>query len=282
MRQTEKFIHINGLDIYVKMLGTGDPIVFLHGGPGVEHRYFLPHVEPLAEHFTLVFYDQRGCGQSQRAENPLDYSMGQEVATLEGLRRALGFERINVLGHSWGSILALLYAASHSTHVHKLMLVSAVGATSAGLKRFGEELMARMTPEDKERYNQMEEKIKTGKVRYEHAIEELLTHIIYPYYFKNSQAQSRLTKANINTDVNKALSADIITNYNLTSTLPGLSRIPVLAAQGVSDLITPDAIKDLLLKYMPFAELNVFEQSGHFPFIEESARFNEAAYEFFR
>ncbi|GGE15190.1 hypothetical protein GCM10011571_15910 [Marinithermofilum abyssi] len=52
---------VKGLDIFVKKLGSGKAIVFLHGGPGDEHRYFLPHVTPLANDFTLIFYVRACC-----------------------------------------------------------------------------------------------------------------------------------------------------------------------------------------------------------------------------
>ncbi len=52
-----RLIHVNDNNLYVKMLGEGEPIIFLHGGPGSEHRFFLPYMAPLAEKFQLVFYD---------------------------------------------------------------------------------------------------------------------------------------------------------------------------------------------------------------------------------
>ncbi|WP_338048420.1 alpha/beta fold hydrolase [Peribacillus alkalitolerans] len=65
----ERFISVRGENIYVKILGQGEPLVFLHGGPGGEHRYFLPHLEGLAEYYQLVFYDQRGCGRSEESSD---------------------------------------------------------------------------------------------------------------------------------------------------------------------------------------------------------------------
>ena len=94
-----RLINVNGNNLFLKVLGQGEPIVFLHGGPGREHRYFLPYMAPLAEKFQLVFYDQTGCGESEAPKNN-QYSMRDEVENLEALRVQLGFEKINVLGES--------------------------------------------------------------------------------------------------------------------------------------------------------------------------------------
>lgn len=59
-----KHIKINGKSIYVCVKGEGEPIIFLHGGPGGSHEYFLPHMEPLAEDYQIILYDQTGCGKS--------------------------------------------------------------------------------------------------------------------------------------------------------------------------------------------------------------------------
>ncbi|MGR5868833.1 alpha/beta fold hydrolase [Bacillus pacificus] len=75
---------------------------------------------PLAEKFQLVFYDQAGCGESEAPKNN-KYSMRDEVANLEAMRVQLGFEKINILGESWGSMLALLYATTYPERVNKLL-----------------------------------------------------------------------------------------------------------------------------------------------------------------
>ncbi|MCA8973681.1 MAG: prolyl aminopeptidase [Planctomycetes bacterium] len=90
----------------------GEPILFLHGGPGAgctatDRRFFDP------EHFRVVLFDQRGCGRS-RPVGELDGNSPQHlVADIERLRCELGIETWHVFGGSWGSTLALLYAEEH-------------------------------------------------------------------------------------------------------------------------------------------------------------------------
>jgi proline iminopeptidase len=275
MKQKEQYISILGLDIFVKMIGSGEPIVFLHGGPGDEHRYFLPHVEKLAEYFTLIFYDQRGCGLSQKPNDMSGYSVEHEVETLEELRKTLGFEKINLLGQSWGTMLGLLYATTYTEHVNKLMLVSAIGATGEGYKRFAEELEKRMSVDNKEALQVLEDQLLSG----ENVLEEIKS-LLFPYYVHTHENLNRLTTTKINEDAHSAI-AKGISRYDVTSNITRLSDIPVMLLQGATDLITPEMLNDLLLQYIPHAELVVLKRSGHWPFLEEPERFNEATRLFF-
>ncbi|HEY4601318.1 MAG TPA: alpha/beta fold hydrolase [Cerasibacillus sp.] len=139
----ETYIPFHQHHIYMKTIGRGEPILFLHGGPGDEHRYFLPHVEPLAAHFKLVFYDQAGCGRSMSPQNHR-HSIAEEVELVRHIQTYLEVDKINILGQSWGSILALLYATTYPTAVHKLCLASALGLTGKSIVDFSEELMKRL------------------------------------------------------------------------------------------------------------------------------------------
>src|SRR5205807_941828 len=84
----------NGLMIYYKTLGKGDPLVILHGGPGASHDYFLPYLLPLARHNRLVFIDERGSGRSQKVEDPAGYTIENMVEDVEAVRQALGHGKV--------------------------------------------------------------------------------------------------------------------------------------------------------------------------------------------
>lgn len=139
----ECYIKLNGLNIFVRILGEGEPIIFLHGGPGGTHEFFLPYVEPLSQNFRLVLYDQIGCGKSEK-DKENKYSISSEVENLELLRKALGLEKISILGESWGSILALSYTAKYSSNINKLILTAAIGLTNEGYKTFQKELLKKL------------------------------------------------------------------------------------------------------------------------------------------
>lgn len=270
------FIKINDYQLYVDLIGEGEPIVFLHGGPGSEHRFFLPHMVPLSKKFKLVFYDQRGCGKSDLSEND-QYSMKNEVENLEALRIQLGFEKMNLFGESWGSILALLYATTYPEKVNKILLTAAIGVTSKGLERFSKELEKRLTEDDKIKLSKWEENVKIGEA----SIEDLL-QILDPYYVFSQETLNRKEKNTFSGEVNKAIGTDIKNNYDVTENLHKISNIPILVAQGSHDILTPSIIKELFSEHIPHLQLVEIEECGHWTVVEQPEKMCNVALSFFK
>jgi proline iminopeptidase len=116
--------------IYYEVIGRGRPLIVLHGGPGDTHEYFLPYFLPLARHHKLVFIDERGSGRSQRLSDVSQYTLANMACDVDAARRALGLGDTDVLGHSFGGILAQAYATSYPTHVRRLILAG-TGSSAA-------------------------------------------------------------------------------------------------------------------------------------------------------
>ena len=110
-------------DLYFEQSGNpnGRPVVFLHGGPGggtdPKHRRFF---DP--EHYRIILFDQRGCGQSEPFASLEDNTTWHLVDDIEALRVHLGIEAWQVFGGSWGSTLAVAYAEAHPQRVTDLVL----------------------------------------------------------------------------------------------------------------------------------------------------------------
>ncbi|MHC4217958.1 MAG: alpha/beta fold hydrolase [Planctomycetota bacterium] len=118
--------------------GEGRPILFVHGGPGFPTRQTMPWLDALGADYTVHYYDQRGCGLSSRPfdrfEDPNYYAnmkqleatlgLGAQIADLERMRQLLGEERLILIGHSFGGLLAALYAAEFPQRVEKLVLLA--------------------------------------------------------------------------------------------------------------------------------------------------------------
>lgn len=116
---------IRGISLNVKVMGKGYPLVFMHGGPGLDHTSLLP-LKPLLDQFTLVFYDHRCNG---RSEGPEVTSMTWEnlTADADALRQALGYEKWAVFGHSFGGNVALEYALRYPQSLSHLILMDTGG-----------------------------------------------------------------------------------------------------------------------------------------------------------
>jgi proline iminopeptidase len=128
----EGYVDTGGAIIYYATIGTGPPLVLLHGGPGTTHEYFLPYVLPLARHRQLVLIDERGCGRSQRLDDHAQYNLVTMASDIEAVRVALGLGKIDLLGHSFGGILAQAVAIYHPAGIRRLIL-AATGSSAARL-----------------------------------------------------------------------------------------------------------------------------------------------------
>jgi pimeloyl-ACP methyl ester carboxylesterase len=132
----------DGVQIFYRTAGAGDPLVVVHGGPGFDHGYLAPGLEPLAESHRLVFYDQRGAGRSTIVSDAGLLGLDAHIADLEAVRRHFALERVTLLGHSWGAMLAAGYAMAHPDEVAKLVMVSPGGVRH---DPYEAELMATVT-----------------------------------------------------------------------------------------------------------------------------------------
>ncbi len=121
-------ISIRGVSLFVEVIGNGYPLLLMHGGPGGDHITLQP-LQPLADHFTLIFYDHRCNGRSTGAE--LSSMIWENLtADADALRQKLGFEKWAVLGHSFGGMVALEYALRYPQNLSHLLLVDTCGDTS--------------------------------------------------------------------------------------------------------------------------------------------------------
>jgi pimeloyl-ACP methyl ester carboxylesterase len=110
--------------------GIGDPVVVLHGGPGADLRYLLPIANGLESAYHFVFYDQRGSLLSR--VTPDSITMPKHVEDLERLRLALGAERLKLVSHSAGTMLAFAYLQAHPARLSNLVLVGALPHKNGG------------------------------------------------------------------------------------------------------------------------------------------------------
>ena len=121
--------------IYWESCGNprGKPALFVHGGPGggcspLHRRLFDPR------RYRIILFDQRGCGRSQPHGSLVANTTALLVSDMEALRKALGVDRWLVLGGSWGSTLALLYALAHPARVSALVLRGVFTARQSELR----------------------------------------------------------------------------------------------------------------------------------------------------
>jgi len=260
-------IPVRDTELFVTVEGSGSPILVMHGGLGVDHTCFRPWLDPLGDSATLIYYDHRGNGRSARP--PLDdVDHGTWVEDADALRAELGHEQVVVLGHSYGGFLALRYALAHPERVRGLILVS----TAAVMEHWDAvhaNLAARQaTPAQLRAFEDR-------PFESEHDFVATLGALL-PLYFHRPQDDVLAGLAGITTSVEASVAGGrCMADYDLRADLARIEA-PTLVLGGRHDFIMPPAsTAEPLAAGLPHAELVVFEDSGHFPYIEQAAHFGD-------
>lgn len=274
--------HINGVDIFFDVVGSGlrptpqgmveKPVVFVHhGGPGCDHTLFRPYLDDLAETAQLVFVDHRGTGRSGRAENAT-YTIEQMADDLEALRHHLGVEKPMLIGHSFGGMVAQVYAQRYPNSLSKLILMNT--APSAGFWEEAKKMAEEMATDDqKEVLDQLFE----GSLESQQEFEDWWATCM-PLYFHNPDPEV------IEAGKNSMRGDVVVANYMMEHEIPkfdaraGLPdiQIPTLIVAGKYDWVTPLNQADEIRGSIQHAEYVLFEDSGHMPYIEQHSEFVEA------
>lgn len=118
------FTTSDGVQLYVNSVGSGQPCVFIHGGPGSNSYYLegMKSADLLQKGLRMIYYDQRGCGRSESPKNG-DFSLSRMEKDLEEIRSFLGIDKWDVMAHSFGGIIAINYAHDYPKRVSSLLLI---------------------------------------------------------------------------------------------------------------------------------------------------------------
>jgi proline iminopeptidase len=119
----EGYIDVPGGKVWYREVGEGGgtPLLCLHGGPGSTHHNLEP-LEALADRRRVIFYDQLGCGNSDRPDNPALWTLNRFVEELAQVRAALGLDRLHLFGSSWGGMLAMQYVLDRKPELRSMIL----------------------------------------------------------------------------------------------------------------------------------------------------------------
>ena len=151
----EAYVQIGDARLFTRVVGSGPPMIVLHGGPDFDHTYLLPELDRLAQHARLIYYDQRGRGRSADGVRPEDVTLASEMSDLDGLRHSIGVESVGLIGHSWGGLLAMEYAARHPDRVTRLILLNTAPASHADWVSLGERLPRMRAPGEADRMREI-------------------------------------------------------------------------------------------------------------------------------
>jgi len=256
----------DGVTLYYETHGKGVPILLLSGGPGFSSEYMLPIAKHLESRYKAVLLDQRGTGKSLLETydaTTLDHK--KLISDIEALRRALKVEKLTLVGHSWGGILSMLYAAEHPDRVHAMVLIDAGGPTIAGVAKFTANHTARMTKEDTKR---VAEGYANLQKDHKAAILEITRARTPPYFHDRAKAlrfADALNEDSFNDKAFWAIVGQLTPSFDLRPALQKVN-VPVLIIHGKSDpLESAQEVHDALAG----SHIEMIADAGHFPWVEQ-------------
>jgi proline iminopeptidase len=284
----EGFLPVDRAMLYYRVIGQGQPIHLLHGGPGFSHTYLLPDMDRLADTFRLIYYDQRGRGKSARNVDLASVSIQSEMDDLEHMRAYFQLERVALLGHSWGGLLALEYALRYPERVSHLILLNTAPASYDDCKLFEQERDAN-APDDAALVQALQ-----STPAYEEGDLDARAAAYRPYFRATLRSPDLLDRLieHLQTGWTKqdVLMARAIgerlwgetyksPGYDLLPKLTQL-RIPTLIMHGDYDFV-PIACATHIAEAIPGARLVVLRDCGHFSYLERPDAVRTTLGEFF-
>ena len=253
----------------VRGSGPGTPLIVANGGPGFDHSYLLcgDVWDRIAKGRKVVFYDQRGNGRSSELKDGQPCGLAEQIDDLDALRAHLGFEKIDLLGHSWGGYLVMAYAARHPDRIAHLMIVDSA-APKIQDTLF---LFKNIYPETQEREDALAFAVELGDEKAVAAdLHEYMTMLFYTPEARDAFV-ARSSSFVYRQKVNKSVWNDL-QRFDLNPELPKF-RFPTLVVTGRYDFNVAPSVAWAIHKAIPGSELAVFEKSGHLPFCEEPDAF---------
>lgn len=276
-----KYYTINGAKLWTVSFGKGDPIFFIAGGPGGSH-YGLRSFDSLSATNTLVYYDGFGRGKSDTAKDVKEYSLERDIEDLNALRIAMGFNKINILGHSYGGLVAQGYAIKYPEQVKHLIIANSFHSYAmwqANDDNSNHEIKTNY-PEVWSALMEIREK---GAISSDANHQEIYGRVPYgflyaynPDRFKGGGRKpypnpfnSKLYYQMVGKDGDFYVGSDIGT-FDFRKQLKDL-KMPVLIIGGRYDRVAVPSQMIKYKEYCPQAKFVMFENSGHNPQVEQQA-----------
>jgi len=273
-----KFTASDGRKLTYRRMGTGPVLVCHPGGPGFSSSYFAD-LAGLWEQFTLIMLNPRGTGGSDRPADSRAYQVDDYVADVDELRRHLALEKMLLLGHSHGGVVAEAYAAEHPARVERLVLASSLArfgpgqeaAMQAGMeKRSGQpwyaDAAAALDEEQEANFTTDQELAK-------------LFFREFPLYFAHyGDAEAgyadTLRSETINADTLRLFNREIFNTFDLRDRLRNITA-PTLVITGEDDFICGPVCAAEISAAIPHASEVIVGDSGHMTFIEQPQAFHD-------
>jgi proline iminopeptidase len=273
-------IHTPAVDLVYWVYGKASaatPVMAINGGPGLSHIYMMQNdVWPrIAKTRQVILYDQRGTGASTRLAPDAPQTMDAQVADLDAVRDHLHFDKVDLVGDSYGGLLSMAYAAAHPEHIHKLILSDSPGPSWKDIVH----LFPQVFPDIQEKLPKPVDPEHPTEAESQQGTRDHFLMLFYSEQKRDAylagakdlgvspKTGAAVHKATANLDLSQA-----ITKFNF----------PTLVLTGRYDMNVAPLTAWQLYKAIPGAKFGVFEKSGHLPSYEEPEKYIQVVTDFLR
>jgi proline iminopeptidase len=260
---------IRDVSMYVEVIGHGDPLLLMHGGPGLDHWSLTPF-RRLADRHTVVLYDHR-CNGRSTGTSATSMTWENLTADADALREELGFERWAVLGHSFGGHVALEYALRYPKSVSRLVLLDTAGDARWSQENAAEVLAGRgFSPKTVA----VARRFYDGRIAPKDFVRASIRLVpAYDHRFSLLRLAREMLEGGWRTKMRpEALifGGHMTRGWSVMDRL-GEIRVPTLVIAGRDDFLFPPESQALLAAGIPNARLRIIERAGHNPQSERPA-----------
>jgi len=274
---SEGYLNVEGHQFFYRSFGepSKGTVLCLHGGPGATHDYMLSLTDLTEFGYRVIFYDQLGCGKSDVPKNTALFTVERAVEEVEIMRKALKLAKINLVGSSWGGMLAIAYALQYQKNLKSMVTIgglASVPRTTAEMQKMKSQLpddvQAVMRKYEETGDYENPEYLKAVEVFYRKHLCRLnewpkelvysLDHISKPVYLTMNGPNEFTIIGNIR-------------YWDVTHLLHKI-HVPTLVTGGKFDEVSPVEARSIH-RGIKGSRLVTFQKSSHLPMWEERERF---------
>ncbi|MEP5152918.1 alpha/beta hydrolase [Planktotalea sp.] len=254
---------VNGAELYYETLGSGPALLMMHGGLGLSHDYLRPYFDQLSENYTVVYYDHFGNGRSEKPEDYSEMTFDRLTSDAAGLMTTLGHDTFTLIGHSYGGFIAQEFAANYEDRLDGLVLIDtvptfdyapSVSGSDEQMAAFGK-LFSQPMADDADWQATWNPVVQMYFHQWDTTIgSDLDARTVYEHRAWNAAGA-------------------LLGTFNTLEKLPNISTSTLVIAGRHDGITPPSPGAERIASALPNSEITIFENSGHYPFIEEEAAF---------
>ncbi len=274
LNMKKQWIDIDDCKLYCEVEGEGIPLVLINGGPGGTHHCFHPWFKKAEKFCKVIYYDQRGCGQSD-FEKGDGYTFRQAIDDLDKLRQKLDINKWIVCGYSYGGALAQYYTSVYSENVLGMVLIGSATLLQDD-EIYGSREQTYISKEEKAKINEIYKLYRSKKIN--------LLQLLYNKELNGDWKRQSFYKPTpdevirgalyewVNDDNFNRIMGESYRRYDFKGVFDKCP-IPTLVCEGKYDLTWAEKKAGILKNNHPNAQFKTFEMAGHTIFSEETELF---------